>query len=117
MKTISEVREKLFEVLERNGLPIFLQGAMSKEAEYPDTFLTYFIPTNDDDIFADNAATHTAYTVQAAVYSNDIDKKDAVTEKIKADMKAEGFLFQTGGDVASDVETHTGYMQQFIILT
>lgn len=117
MKTISEVREQLFNILERNGLPIFLQGSMSQEAEYPDTFLTYFIPTNDEDIFADNTATHTAYTVQAAVYSNDIDQKDALAEKIKTDMKAEGFLFQTGGDVASDVETHTGYMQQFVILT
>ena len=36
------VKNKLIEVLESIGYPVYLQGSFTEEQEYPDTFFTYW---------------------------------------------------------------------------
>lgn len=113
--TISLVRENVFSTLESFMLPVYLQGSMSKKEEYPETFFTYFIPTQEG-INGDNEEQIKTFIVEIAVYSNDIDKMDELSEQIKNKMKEQNFNFVMGGDVASDEPTHTGYMQRFAII-
>ena len=54
MKTIKEIREEVFNILESFDLPIFLQGSMSERAKYPKLFITYFLTIIDDIMHVDN---------------------------------------------------------------
>lgn len=112
--TLAEFRESFVLELESFQLPVYLQGSMSEGEDYPDTFLTYYIQDDREESHADNSDWLKSYTVQVAVYSNDIDVKDRMIENIRQKLKANDYKYQLGGDVESDTSTHTGYMQQFI---
>lgn len=116
MKTITEIREELFNLLEVFHLPIYLQGSMNESEVYPELFITYFIPEVDDVEHFDNEPFLTSYTIEVAVYGNDIDRVDELTSQIKALLKSGDFNFVISGDVQSDVQTHLGIMQRFIKL-
>lgn len=114
--SVKEIRNIFFDTMQENfSFPIFLQGSMSDKMKYPDTFITYFIPTNETQN-GDNKTQLNTFILEVATYSNDIDVKDETTEKIKEILKAKNFNFVMGGDVASDEPTHTGYMQRFAII-
>ena len=114
MKTIKEIREEVFNILESFNLPIFLQGSMSECAKYPKLFITYFLPTVDDILHVDNNSFLSQYIVEVAVYGNNIDKVDETVNAIKTKFKENDFNFVIAGDVASDIQTHTGIMQRFV---
>ena len=114
MKTIKEIREEVFNILESFDLPIFLQGSMSECAKYPKLFITYFLPIIDDILHVDNNSFLSQYIVEVAVYGNNIDKVDETVNAIKTKFKENYFNFVIAVDVASDTQTHTGIMQRFI---
>lgn len=114
--SIKKIRQIFFDTMQENfSYPIFLQGSMSEKMKYPETFITYFIPTNETQN-GDNETQINTFILEVATYSSDIDIKDDTTEKIKEILKAKNFNFVMGGDVASDEPTHTGYMQRFAII-
>ena len=111
--TIRELRESFYNIIESFSLPIFLQGSMSENEEYPKTFITYFIPEIDDTHFADNEAKLKSVIFEVAIYSEDLSEIDRLSEEIKKKMKINDYNFLIGGDVASDTQTHSGFMQRF----
>lgn len=113
---LKEIRESFYNILKSFNFPVFMQGSMSQDTEYPETFLTYFFPTTQDEHFADNETKLKSVVVEVAIYSVDLSLIDEYAEKIKEKLKELGYGFVVGGDVASDEPTHTGYMQRFNLL-
>lgn len=89
--------------------PIILQGSMSKEDEYPDSFFTFWNNQTDDDAFYDNNETRTIWNFDLNFYSNDPALVNGVMLEVKPLLKAVGFIPNGSGyDVLSDEPTHTG---------
>lgn len=103
------MEDKLIELIETFGYPVFRQGSMSEDEEYPKTFFTYWNNSVDDGSHYDDQASTFLWDFDVNVYSND---PDLVTDLL---MKAKNILidndFIVGGkghDVASDEPSHTG---------
>lgn len=91
------------------GYDVILQGSMSDDAEYPDSFFTYFNNETSDNLFFDNSETITIWDFDLNIYSNDPAIVNSVLLEAKALLKAEGFIIDgVGYDVLSDEPTHTG---------
>ena len=98
---------------------IYLQGSMSKDEAYPDSFFTYFNNTSDDDGFYNNDNTRVVWDFDLNFYSVDPELVNSVLLTAKTALKAVGFIPDGSGyDVMSDEPSHTGrgmnllYMQR-----
>lgn len=89
--------------------PVYLQGSLSVDDAYPDSFFTYWNNSTDDDAFFDNEETETIWDFDLNFYSNDPDLVNTVLLQAKPLLKAVGFIPNgSGHDVMSDEATHTG---------
>jgi len=103
------MKNKLINTLKPLGYPIKLQGSMSKEEEYPDSFFTFWNNDTSDDAFYDNNEHSTVWNFDLNFYSNDPILANDMLIKIKPRLKENGFIVNGSGyDVASDEPTHTG---------
>ena len=89
--------------------PVYLQGSLSDEDDYPDSFFTYWNNSTNDDAFFDNVETQTLWDLDLNFYSNDPVLVNSVLLEAKKALKAVGFIIDGSGyDVISDEPTHTG---------
>ena len=109
---LAEAREKFFSILQKNNVPICLQGSMGVDEEYPELFITYFIKEVSD-TFADNKKVFSSAIFDVAVYGKKFSSVENLSEKIKENFLKENFQFVIGGDVASDEKNFIGFMQRF----
>lgn len=94
---------------ERYGYPIYLQGSMSNDAVYPDSFFTYWNNTTSDSAFYDNTETETIWDLDLNFYSNNPVLVNTMLPEVKSLLKSKGFIIDGSGyDVISDEATHTG---------
>lgn len=105
------MKKNLIDVLESRGFPVFLQGSLSPEEKYPETFFTFWNFETPEGAFYDNDA-HSAYWgFWVFLYSEDPEIVERETETIRKLLKENGFILQgRGEDVDSGRETHTGRM-------
>lgn len=106
-----DVKKLLIDTLaaKYEGWQCILQGSMSKEDEYPDSFFTFWNNQTDDAGFYDNNETQTIWNFDLNFYSNDPALVNGVLLEAKALLKAVGFIPNGSGyDVLSDEPTHTG---------
>lgn len=101
--------EKLIEILESLGFPTFRQGSLGEDEDYPQTFFTYWNNETNGGAFYDNENHTEIYDFDVNVYS---DNPKVVYDKLaeaKKVLKENGFtIYESGHDVASDVNTHIG---------
>lgn len=91
------------------GYPLYLQGSMSKDDAYPDSFFTYWNNDTMDSAFYDNEETKTIWDFDLNFYSNNSVLVNSVLMEAKKALKAVGFIVDGSGyDVISDEATHTG---------
>ena len=98
------------------GKTLFLQGAHNPAEPYPDTFVTFWTDSTDDNAHFENDAAAYDWTFSVNLYSNDPDVVNNKPEEIRAALKAAGFIPQGKGfDIPSDEPTHTGWTMDFVI--
>lgn len=91
------------------GFPVILQGSMSDDDEYPDSFFTFFNNSTTSEAFYDNKETETVWDFDLNFYSNNPDLVNSILLEAKTALKAHGFIIDGKGyDVLSDEPTHTG---------
>lgn len=111
------MKEKLFEILQTFGAPIYLQGTLAENADYPGEFITYITTDSETAAAYDNDEAATAWAFQIAYYSNDPAKVDSAQKKIRATLKAAGFIPQGRGyDLPSDRADFTGWVCDYYYL-
>lgn len=122
MADIVDVKELLIDTLDEefSSYPIYLQGSLSDEDEYPKNFFTYWNNDTTDSAFYDNSETETIWDIDLNFYSSDPTLVNTVLMAAKSKLRAVGFVCQGAGyDVISDEKTHTGrgmnilYIQKF----
>ena len=104
-----DVKQLLIDTLESFNYPILLQGTLSDENAYPDSFFTFFNNDTVDEAFFDNNETQTTWDFDLNFYSNDPALVNSVLLEAKPLLKSAGFIVDGKGyDVLSDTPTHTG---------
>ena len=105
------MKQKLINILESIGFPVFLQGSFNPDQKYPDTFLTFWNFETPEGQFYDNNAHSAVWGFWVFLYSNDPEIVETKTEQIRKLLKENGFILQgRGEDADSGRETHTGRM-------
>lgn len=106
------MKNYLINLLKQVNENVFLQGSLSFDEKYPDTFITFWNFETPEDQFYDNNSNQAVWGFWVYLYS-DGSAMAKSTEKrlidiLKKDNKT--ILSGKGQDVASDVNTHTGRM-------
>lgn len=103
------MEDRLIEILETFGYPVFRQGSLGKDMAYPDTFFTFWSTDTEDHSHYDNAEYGTVWDFDVNVYSNDPDLTYSKLLEARTALKNDGWIISGKGyDVASDEPTHTG---------
>lgn len=101
--------EKLTEILESFGYPVYRQGSMSNDDAYPATFLTFWNNDSLDHSHYDNNEYGSNWDFDVNVYSEDPALTYSVLENVRQALKDDGWIVVgKGHDVVSDEATHTG---------
>lgn len=105
-----DVKKLLLDTLDENfHLPIYIQGSLSVDDVYPESFFTYWNNSTTDDEFYDNTETQTIWDFDLNFYSSDPVMVNSILLQAKPMLKAVGFIVDGSGyDVMSDEVTHTG---------
>ena len=103
------MEDLLIEILETFGFPVRRQGSLLPDEPYPDDFFTFWNRSSDPTGYFDDDYTGILYTYDVNFYSNDAEKVYEISRKALEKLKNAGFeVIDTGHDVASDNDTHTG---------
>ena len=108
------MKEKLLEILNGFGYPVFLQGTMNADQAYPETFITFWVAAVDDGSHYDDRPSSFAWEIDVYFYSADPSLTNTKPDEIRKALRAAGFIPDgKGWDTPSDEPTHTGWAQTF----
>ncbi len=103
------MKKILTELLETFGYPVFLQGSLSAEEDYPDSFFTFWNFDTPEEAFYDNDANQALWGFWVYFYSVDPRLVEVMPERARKSLKENGFILQgKAHDIAVDKPTHTG---------
>lgn len=110
------MKEKLIELLESFGYPVFLQGSLGDRA-YPESFFTIWNNSSDDNNHYDNEPVSFTWSFDVNFYSVNLELVNNMLLEAKAVLKANGFIISGKGyDLMSDEPTHTGRGMNALII-
>ena len=93
------VIDKLLEILEAYKVPVYKQGSMSDDDEYPETFITFWNSDTEDHSHYDNDNYGVTWTYQVYVYSSNPSNTYSILESIRKDLTDDcGLTFWLSGD-------------------
>ena len=108
------MKQKLISVLETFGFPVMLQGTLNAEETYPDTFITFWCTSTEDNLHFDNNVKTVNWFFSVILYSNNPTLVNTKPNEIRTKLKSAGFAPQgKGNDILSDEPTHTGWAMDF----
>lgn len=103
------MKDLLIEILESFGYPVFLQGSLSKDEAYPESFFTFWNNDSYDRSHYNNETISYVWDFDVNFYSTDPTLVNTKLLDAKTKLKQQGFIVPGKGyDVASDEPTHTG---------
>lgn len=103
------MKDALIALLETLGYPVFLQGSLAPDEPYPDTFLTFWNGSADDQDHYDNQPINFVWEFDVNVYSTDPEIVNTALLTARTLLRANGWVVGGKGyDAASDEPTHTG---------
>ena len=103
------MKDTLIELLETFGYPVRLQGSLTENEAYPQSFFTFWNNDTYDNAHYDNSAISYVWDFDINFYSTDPTLVNNVLIGVKALLISSGFIITGKGyDVASDEPTHTG---------
>lgn len=109
------MKQKLIETLSRFNYPVLLQGTLNPEEAYPQTFITFFVDSTDDNGHFENKTNSVDWYFSVILYSNDPEIVNTKPAEIRDALQAAGFVSQgKGNDILSDEPTHTGWAMDFV---
>lgn len=101
--------DKLIELLCTFEYPVYRQGSLTDDEQYPDSFFTFWNPDSPDHAHYDNEQYGIDWLFDVNFYSTDAEKTWNVLLEARQLLKDNGFIIPSNGyDVASDEPTHTG---------
>jgi len=110
------MKEKLIELLESFGYPVFLQGSLG-DCAYPESFFTIWNNSSDDNNHYDNEPVSYTWSFDVNFYSVNPELVNNMLLEAKAVLKANGFIISGKGyDLMSDEPTHTGRGMNALII-
>lgn len=111
------MEDQLIEILSGCGYPVYKQGSMSNDSDYPETFITFWNNNAPDHSHYDDDAYGTEWDYNIYVYSSDPEKVYSTMEEIRLALKAARWIcLGKGFDVQSDEESHTGRGLEIIFM-
>ena len=103
------MKEELLALLKTFGYPVKLQGTLTQEENYPDSFFTYWNDDTTDGSHYDNHAIHYVWEFSIYFYSTNPTLVNTVLIAAKNLLQENGWIVPGKGyDVPSDEPTHTG---------
>lgn len=109
------MKSSLIQVLETVCPNVYLQGTLAENAEYPESFITFWTDYTDDASFYDNNPHNEIWNFSVIFYSSDPQLVDTKPALIRAALKQAGFIPQgKGQDIPSDRQSHTGWAMDFV---
>lgn len=111
------MKELLISLLESFGYPVFLQGSLSENEAYPESFFTFWNNDTFDNNHYDNNPISYTWNFDINFYSIDPELVNTMLLQAKTLLKQNGFIITGKGyDVASDEPTHTGRGMNALII-
>lgn len=111
------MKELLISLLETFNFPVFLQGSLSENEAYPESFFTFWNNTSADFSHYDDAPIGYVWNFDVNFYSTDPQLVNTMLLQAKTLLKQNGFIIGgKGHDVASDEQTHTGRGMNVLII-
>lgn len=105
------MKNKFIEILESLGYPVYLQGSINENEEYPESFFTYWVFQADENSHYDNGPVSCDWGFWLYFYSAKPALVESVPLEAKSKLQAAGFAFAGKPvDAESDEPTHTGCM-------
>lgn len=103
------MEDKLIELLETLGYPVFLQGSLLESEPYPDHFFTFWNDSSNGTSYYSNKEGAIVWEYSLNFYSVDPILTNTKLLEAKALLKANGWVVSgVGYSVISDEPTHTG---------
>lgn len=110
------MKQKLIDILETFGYPVFLQGSLNADEEYPETFITFWTDYTADNSHYDDDVNSIDWNFDVILYSSSPTTVNTKPEEIRKALRTAGFIPQgKGQDIPSDEPTHTGWAMEYII--
>lgn len=111
------MEDNLIELLESFGYPVYRQGSLSDDEEYPDSFFTFWNNNSPDHAHYDNSDYGTEWDFDVNFYSNDPSLTYSVLANARVLLKQNKWIVPTKGyDVQSDEPSHTGRGMEALFL-
>lgn len=105
------MKKVLIQLLETFGYPVFLQGSLNDDDEYPKSFFTFWNFDTPDASYYDNESSRSEWGFTVYFYSDDPILIDETLDKARRLLKENHWIVEgRGQDAKSDVKTHTGRM-------
>lgn len=99
----------LKDIFELIDVPIYRQGSLAENEEYPDeTFCTYWMRSDDLNDWYDNRPMKREIVCDINIYSNDYDTMSQKIQKIRDDCIKNDIVTSGIHDLASDDANYTG---------
>lgn len=103
------MKQELIDLLESFGYQVRLQGSLTEQEKYPDSFFTVWNNSADDGSHYDNEAINYVWNFTVYFYSIDPTLVNTKILEAKTLLKQHGWIVGGKGyDVPSDEITHTG---------
>lgn len=103
------MKEQLIELLETFNFPVFLQGSLNPNEQYPDSFFTFWNFDAPEAAFYDDNAGRAVWGFWIYFYSTDPEKVETMPENARQLLKSNDWILQgKANDISVDRPTHTG---------
>ena len=103
------MKTELITILSAYGYPVKLQGSLTQNEAYPESFFTFWNNETSDLRHYDNGAIGYVWDFTVYFYATDPTLVNTVLESAIEDLKTAGWIIGGKGyDVPSDEPTHTG---------
>ena len=110
------VVDLLISTLESLNYPVYLQGTFSG-AEYPNSFITFFVNETPDRQHYDDTATSWTWNISVIFFTNDPALLSTMPETLRETMISAGFIPQgKGQNTFSDDPNFTGWANEYLYL-
>ena len=96
------MKQKLIELLESLGYEAFLQGSFTSEADYPESFFTFW-NTDTENYYISNKKVETSWYFWINFYSTDPNLVETVTSKTAELLRKNNWIVDgEGKDIQTD---------------
>lgn len=103
------MKDLLIKTLETFGFPVFQQGSLGDDEQYPSSFFTFWNNETYGDAFYDNEEHNNVWDFDLNFYSSDPELVNTKLNEAIRLLKQHDFIASgEGHDVASDESTHIG---------